>query len=30
MSKMRKIVLVLRIFFSTNDRVGCEVKKIII
>ena len=27
MSKMRKIVLVLRIFFSTNDRVGCEVKK---
>lgn len=23
MSKMRKIVLVLRIFFSTNDRFGC-------
>lgn len=26
MSKMRKIVLVLRIFFSTNDRIGCGVK----
>ena len=26
MSKMRKIVLVLRIFFSTNDRFGCGVK----
>ena len=26
MSKMRKIVLVLRIFFSTNDRFSCGVK----
>lgn len=24
MSKMRKIVLVLRIFFSTNDRFSCR------
>lgn len=30
MSKMRKIVLVLRIFFSTNDRFGCGVKIFII
>ena len=30
MSKMRKIVLVLRIFFSTNDMIGCGVKNIII
>lgn len=27
MSKMRKIVLVLRIFFSINDRFSCGVKK---
>lgn len=26
MSKMRKIVLVLRIFFSTNDMFDCGVK----
>ena len=30
MLKMRKPVLVLRIFFSTNDTIGCGVKKIII
>lgn len=29
MSKMRKIVLVLRIFFSINDRFSCGVKKLL-
>lgn len=29
MSKMRKIVLVLRIFFSANDRFGYGVKKLL-
>lgn len=29
MSKMRKIVLVLRIFFSINDRFCCGVKKLL-